>query len=71
MLCHIFIHGKAVERLGASKAALFPARVPAATLIVGLPVTGEIPAPTEWLGAVMATAGLAVARGILWRRPWK
>jgi drug/metabolite transporter (DMT)-like permease len=65
----VIAYGKAVEHLGASKAALFPALVPAATLIVGLPVTGEMPTLMEWLGAVMATAGLAVAMGILWQRP--
>jgi drug/metabolite transporter (DMT)-like permease len=61
----VIAYGKAVEHLGAGKAALFPALVPAAALIVGVPVTGEIPARAEWLGALMATAGLAVAVGVL------
>jgi drug/metabolite transporter (DMT)-like permease len=61
----VIAYGKAVEHLGAGKAALFPALVPAAALIVGLPVTGEIPAPAEWLGALLATLGLAVAMGVL------
>lgn len=61
----VIAYGKTVEHLGASKAALFPALVPAAALIVGLPVTGEMPAPAEWLGATMATAGLAVAMGVV------
>jgi drug/metabolite transporter (DMT)-like permease len=59
----VVAYGKAVEHLGASKAALFPALVPAAALIVGMPVTGEVPAPAEWLGALLATTGLAVAMG--------
>jgi drug/metabolite transporter (DMT)-like permease len=61
----VIAYGKAVEHLGASKAALFPALVPAAALIVGLPVTGEMPAPAEWLGALATTAGLTVAMGVL------
>jgi drug/metabolite transporter (DMT)-like permease len=61
----VIAYGKAVEHLGASKAALFPALVPAAALIVGVPVTGEMPAPAEWIGALMATAGLAVAMGVV------
>lgn len=61
----VIAYGKAVEHLGASKAALFPALVPAAALIVGVPVTGEMPAPVEWLGAAMATVGLAVAMGVI------
>jgi len=59
----VIAHGTAVRHLGASRAALFPALVPAATLVVGLPVTGEMPLPLEWAGAALATVGLAVAMG--------
>ena len=65
----VIAYGKAVEHLGASKAALFPALVPAAALIVGLPVTGEMPVPAEWLGAFGATVGLAVAMGVVRLEP--
>lgn len=61
----LICYGKAVEILGAGSAALFPAMVPAATLIVGIPITGELPGPLEWLGAAMATTGLAIALGAL------
>lgn len=57
----VIAYGKAVEHLGASKAALFPALVPAASLILGVPITGEFPALAQWIGALMATAGLALA----------
>lgn len=60
----VIAYGKAVEHLGASKAALFPALVPAAALLVGVPITGEVPALAEGIGALMATAGLAVAMGV-------
>jgi drug/metabolite transporter (DMT)-like permease len=65
----VIAYGKSVEHLGASKAALFPALVPAAALIVGVPITGEMPAAVEWLGALMATMGLAVAMGVIGLRP--
>ena len=57
----VIAYGRAVEHLGPGRAALFPALVPAAALILGVPITGEVPAPAEWLGAALATAGLAVA----------
>ncbi len=59
----VIAYGKAVEHLGAGRAALFPALVPAATLLIGLPVTGELPSLFEWIGALMATVGLAIAMG--------
>ena len=59
----VIAFGKAVEDLGAGRAALFPALVPAAALIIGLPVTGEIPNGAEWAGAVLATLGLTIAMG--------
>ena len=54
---------KSVQLLGASRAALFPAMVPAAALLIGIPVTGEVPHGLEWLGMAVASAGLAVAIG--------
>ena len=57
----VIAYGKAVTYLGAGKAALFPA----AALLTGIPVTGEMPSPIEWTGALVATLGLAVAMGVL------
>lgn len=59
----IIAFGRAVTHLGASGASLFPALVPASTLIVGIPITGEWPSLIEWIGALTATLGLAVAVG--------
>lgn len=59
----VIAYGRAVEHLGAGRAALFPAMVPAAALLVGIPVAGEVPGPAEWAGALLAAAGLAVAMG--------
>ena len=49
--------------LGASRAALFPAMVPAAALVLGIPVTGEMPHRLEWAGMAIVSLGLAVAIG--------
>ena len=59
----IVAFGHAVRWLGASRGALFPALVPTATLIAGIPIAGEVPAPLEWTGAALATMGLAIAMG--------
>ena len=54
-----------VRRLGAAQAACFPATVPAIALVVGIPVTGELPTPTHWLGLGVVTLGLLTAVGVL------
>ncbi|WP_158965363.1 DMT family transporter [Chachezhania sediminis] len=59
---------RAVTDLGTARAALFPGIVPAATLAVGIPVTGEFPTTTEALGALLASLGLTVGLGALDRR---
>ena len=50
--------GIAVQTLGAARAALFPAMVPAAAIIIGVPITGEWPTPLQTAGLMIATAGL-------------
>ena len=57
----VMAYAQAVRHLGASRAALFPAMVPTATLVVSVPITGIWPAPAAWMGAAMASAGLAIA----------
>jgi drug/metabolite transporter (DMT)-like permease len=61
----VIAFGMAVRHLGAAKAALFPAIVPAATLILGVFVTGAMPSGPEWIGAVLATLGLVTAIGLI------
>ncbi len=56
-------YARSVAMLGVGSAALFPAVVPAVALILGIPIAGEVPTAPEWLGAVLATTGLAVALG--------
>ena len=61
----VIAFGVAVRQLGAAKASLFPAIVPAATLMVGTVVTGAMPTASEWTGAALATLGLVTAIGLL------
>ena len=61
----VIAFGVAVRHLGATKAGLFPAIVPAATLIVGTVLTGAMPTPFEWTGAALATFGLVTAIGLV------
>lgn len=61
----VIAFGVAVRHLGAAKAGLFPAIVPAATLLVGVVITGATPTPFEWTGAALATFGLLTAIGLV------
>jgi drug/metabolite transporter (DMT)-like permease len=66
-------YGQAVVLLGVSRAVLFPAIVPAASVIVGIPIVGEIPRLLQVAGLGLVTMGLLTTIGIfhrLWaRRP--
>lgn len=61
----VIAFGIAVRHLGAAKAGLFPAIVPAATLMLGVAVTGAMPSAAEWIGAGLATLGLVTAIGLV------
>jgi drug/metabolite transporter (DMT)-like permease len=61
----VIAFGVAVGHLGAAKAGLFPAIVPAATLILGVVLTGAMPSGAEWTGAALATLGLVTAIGLI------
>jgi drug/metabolite transporter (DMT)-like permease len=50
-----------VQLIGPSKAAVFPALVPAAALLVGIPVTGERPTLPQAAGLCVVTFGLLLA----------
>lgn len=61
----VIAFGIAVRHLGAAKAGLFPAIVPAATLMLGVAITGAMPSRVEWIGAGLATLGLVTAIGLV------
>jgi drug/metabolite transporter (DMT)-like permease len=61
-------YSRAVMLLGAVRAALFPSLVPVLAILIGAPVTGEVPDTVQWTGLTLVTAGLLVATHILrWR----
>ena len=61
----VFAFGRAVELLGAPRAAAFPALVPVIAILVGVPVTGEYPTIVQAAGLLIVTVGLLVTQ----RRP--
>jgi drug/metabolite transporter (DMT)-like permease len=56
----VYAFGRAVELLGAPRAAAFPALVPVVATLTGVPVTGEAPGTWQVLGLLIVTAGLLV-----------
>jgi drug/metabolite transporter (DMT)-like permease len=54
-------YSHAIRVLGVSRAVLFPASVPAVSILIGIPVLAEIPATEQIAGVVMVTAGLLYA----------
>ncbi len=58
---------RAAENLGAARAALFPAMVPAAAIVMGIPIAGEWPNAAQLLGLGLVSAGLLVAMGVIRR----
>jgi drug/metabolite transporter (DMT)-like permease len=58
---------RAAENLGAARAALFPALVPASAILMGIPIAGEWPNALQMLGLALVSLGLLVAMGVLRR----
>lgn len=57
----LFAFSRAVQDLGASRAALFPALSPGVAIVLGIPVTGEVPSMIQLAGLAILTTGLVVA----------
>lgn len=64
----IIAYSQAIRVLGVSRAVLFPAMVPAVSILVGIPIVGELPNATQIAGLLLVTVGLAGAIGAF--RPW-
>ena len=58
-------YSRAVAILGVSRAVLFPATVPAISILIGIPAIGEIPTLLQISGLLVVSAGLAVAIGLI------
>ena len=59
----IFLFGRAIALLGASGGAAFGALVPALAALMAIPLLGEYPGPSDWLGIAAITAGVYLASG--------
>ncbi|WP_239025288.1 DMT family transporter [Rhodoligotrophos defluvii] len=65
----LYLFGKAVSILGASGGAAFGALVPALAALIAIPVLGEIPTLSDWLGIIAVSSGVYLASGgPVWRR---
>jgi len=58
---------RAAVLLGAGKAAVFPALVPAVAILIGIPLTGEWPTATQLVGLALVTAGLLITVAVVRR----
>ncbi len=61
-------YSHAIRVLGVSRAVLFPASVPAVSILIGIPILNEIPATEQIIGVVLVTVGLMYAVGAFQRR---
>jgi drug/metabolite transporter (DMT)-like permease len=57
-------YSQAVMLLGVSRAVLFPAIVPAVSVLLGIPIVGEIPSVLQVGGLALVTLGLLTTVGM-------
>jgi drug/metabolite transporter (DMT)-like permease len=57
----IYLFTRTVMLLGASRAAVFPALVPAVTLLIGIPTISEVPSLIQLAGLVIVGVGFRLA----------
>ncbi|MDX2157453.1 MAG: DMT family transporter [Hyphomicrobiaceae bacterium] len=63
----LFAYSKAIAILGVSRAVLFPAVVPAISILIGIPLVGEWPDQMQITGLALVTIGLLAAVGLVAR----
>jgi len=59
----LLLYGRAVAILGASGGAAFGALVPALSALFAIPLLGEWPSETDWVGIALISAGVYLASG--------
>jgi drug/metabolite transporter (DMT)-like permease len=67
----VIAFSRAVQLLGPGHAAVFPAMVPAAAIILGVPIAGEWPTALQFSGLATVTFGLLIAIGALRDFGWR
>ena len=63
----LMAYSRAIAILGVSRAVLFPAIVPAISILIGIPLIGEIPSQLQIVGLGLVSIGLLIAVGVLKR----
>jgi drug/metabolite transporter (DMT)-like permease len=66
----LVLYGRAVNILGASRGAAFPALCPALTAVLAIPILGEWPAATDWIAIILISSGVYVVSGGPLPRRW-
>jgi drug/metabolite transporter (DMT)-like permease len=56
----LFCFSRVIHLLGAGRAALFPALSPAAAILIGIPLTGDIPNLLQGVGLLVVSCGLLI-----------
>ncbi|WP_438464417.1 DMT family transporter [Marinomonas sp. PE14-40] len=64
----LYLFGKAISLLGASKGASFGALVPVFAALIAIPVLNEWPTYIDWIGILVVTLGVYLASGSRLRR---
>jgi drug/metabolite transporter (DMT)-like permease len=59
----LLLYGRAIAILGASGGAAFGALVPALSALFAIPILGEWPSGSDWVGIVLISAGVYLASG--------
>lgn len=60
----VVAYSSAIRLLGATRAAIFPALVPASAILLGIPIAGELPTLLQGAGLAIVSLGLLVSIGI-------
>ncbi|MFO1025234.1 MAG: DMT family transporter [Acetobacteraceae bacterium] len=63
----VVAYSHSIRVLGVSKAVLFPSIVPAISVLIGIPLLGEIPDSVQIGGLILVTIGLLAAVGVTGR----
>jgi len=59
----LLLYGRMVSLLGATAGAAFVALTPAMTALMGIPILGEWPTPTDWIAIAMISIGVYAVSG--------
>ena len=67
----LLLYTRAVALLGAARGAVFAALVPSFSLLLAVPLLGELPTRLQLVGVVLVTAGMVLALGLYDAKNWR